>query len=156
MKNGRWPQKKWKWKTTSVLRQSYWADLTTKTSKTNVFDTIEIDLVKDHFDQSPAHLWFWYHLIIFLFNDQPQGIFQWIYNWIKKIVGYNFVKMFEDHLQSHFSTQGTSSTFSWSDGLSQQVLIPPLKLLDFGHNPQSKYLFVSRVSTAVLGNSKKI
>ena len=30
---------------TSILRQSYWADLTTKTSKTNGFDTIEIDLV---------------------------------------------------------------------------------------------------------------
>ena len=45
MKNGRWPQKKWKWKTTSILKQSYWADFTTKTSKTNGFDTIEIDLV---------------------------------------------------------------------------------------------------------------
>ena len=44
-KNGRWPNKKWKWKTTSILRQSYWADLTTKTSKTNGVDTIEIDLV---------------------------------------------------------------------------------------------------------------
>ena len=45
MKNGRWPQKKWKWKTTSILRQSCCAYLTTKTSKTNGFDTIEIDLV---------------------------------------------------------------------------------------------------------------
>ena len=45
MKNGIWPPKKWKWKTTSILRQSYWADLTTITSKTNGFDTIEIDLV---------------------------------------------------------------------------------------------------------------
>ena len=42
MKNGRWPQKKWKWKTIPILSQS---DLTTKTSKTNGFDTIEIDLV---------------------------------------------------------------------------------------------------------------
>ena len=31
---------------TSILRQSYGADLTTKTSKTNGFDTIEIDLVR--------------------------------------------------------------------------------------------------------------
>ena len=30
---------------TSILRQSYWDYLTTKTSKTNGFDTIEIDLV---------------------------------------------------------------------------------------------------------------
>ena len=44
-KNGRWPQKKWKWKMTSILRQSYWDYLTTKTSKTNGFDTIENDLV---------------------------------------------------------------------------------------------------------------
>ena len=34
-----------KWKTTSILKQSYRAYLTTKTSKTNDFDTIEIDLV---------------------------------------------------------------------------------------------------------------
>ena len=45
MKNGRRPQKNLKWKTTSILRQSYSAYLTTKTSKTNGFDTIEIDLV---------------------------------------------------------------------------------------------------------------
>ena len=44
-KNGRQPQQKMKWKTTSILRQSYWAYLTTKTSKRNGFDTIEIDLV---------------------------------------------------------------------------------------------------------------
>ena len=47
-KNGKWPPKKWKWKTNSIVRQSYWADLTTKTSKTNGFDTIEIDLVLFH------------------------------------------------------------------------------------------------------------
>ena len=35
---------------TSILRQSYWADLTTKTSKTNIFDTIKIDLVGGHFE----------------------------------------------------------------------------------------------------------
>jgi hypothetical protein len=34
-----------KLKTTSILRQSYWAYLRTKTSKTDGFDTIEIDLV---------------------------------------------------------------------------------------------------------------
>ena len=34
-----------KWKTTSILMQFYWDYLTTKTSKTNGFDTIEIDLV---------------------------------------------------------------------------------------------------------------
>jgi hypothetical protein len=37
--------KKIKWKKTSILRQSYLDYLTTKTSKTNGFDTIEIDLV---------------------------------------------------------------------------------------------------------------
>ena len=37
--------KKKKWKTTSILKQSYPAYLTTKTLKTNGFDTIEIDLV---------------------------------------------------------------------------------------------------------------
>ena len=45
MKNGRRPPKKWK--TTSILRQSYWDYLTTNTSKTNGFDTIEIDLVSN-------------------------------------------------------------------------------------------------------------
>ena len=38
--------KKNEWKTTSILRQSYRDYLTTKTSKTNGFDTIEIGLVK--------------------------------------------------------------------------------------------------------------
>ena len=37
--------KKIKWKTTSILRQSYGAYLRTKPSKTSGFDTIEIDLV---------------------------------------------------------------------------------------------------------------
>ena len=44
MKNGRRHQKKIS-KMTSILRQSYWDYLITKTSKTNGFDTIEIDLV---------------------------------------------------------------------------------------------------------------
>ena len=48
-KNGRRPQKNKKWKTTSILRQSYRDYLTTKTSKTNGVDTIEIDLVRDHY-----------------------------------------------------------------------------------------------------------
>jgi hypothetical protein len=42
-KNEKWKTtSKKKWKTTSILRH-----LTTKTSKTNGFDTIEIDLVLD-------------------------------------------------------------------------------------------------------------
>ena len=41
MKNGRWPQKN----ENGRRPQFYWADLTTKTSKTNDFDTLEIDLV---------------------------------------------------------------------------------------------------------------
>ena len=47
-KNEKWKMtlQKFKWKTTPILRPSYWADLTTKTSKTNGFDTIEIDLVR--------------------------------------------------------------------------------------------------------------
>ena len=51
-KNGRQPQKKWKMTSKKMkmenelnCKASYWADLTTKTSKTNGFDTIEIDLV---------------------------------------------------------------------------------------------------------------
>ena len=43
--------KKIKWKLTSMLRQSYWDYLTTKTSKTNGFDTIEIDIVFSHFSK---------------------------------------------------------------------------------------------------------
>ena len=35
-----------------ILRQSYWDYLTTKTSKTNGFDTIEINLVYAHMDGS--------------------------------------------------------------------------------------------------------
>ena len=44
-------QKKWKMTSkkmkmeNSIVRQSYWADVTTKTSKTNDFDTIEINLI---------------------------------------------------------------------------------------------------------------
>jgi hypothetical protein len=34
--------KKIKWKATSIFRQSYWDYLTTKTSKTNGFDTMTI------------------------------------------------------------------------------------------------------------------
>ena len=41
-----------KCETTSILSQSYWAYLTTKTSKTNGFDIIEIDLVNPVVDQS--------------------------------------------------------------------------------------------------------
>ena len=44
MKNGRRPQQNIS-KMTLILRQSCWDYLTTKTSKTNGFDTIEIDLV---------------------------------------------------------------------------------------------------------------
>ena len=59
---------------TLILRQSYWADLTTKTWKTNGFDTIEIDLVTicvgvtfDHYvylhDQYNLFRWEAYQLI---------------------------------------------------------------------------------------------
>ena len=40
-KNEKWPKKN----ENGRRPQSYWADLTTKTSKTNGFDTIVIDLV---------------------------------------------------------------------------------------------------------------
>jgi hypothetical protein len=54
---GKTTSKKMKWKTTSILRQPYWAYLTTKTSKRNGFDTIEIDLVKDTITLIQVSLW---------------------------------------------------------------------------------------------------
>ena len=53
-----------KWKTTSILRQSYRDYLTTKTSKTNGFDTIEIDLVI--LKITIMYPIFWNHIVIFM------------------------------------------------------------------------------------------
>ena len=73
---------------TSILRQSYWDYLTTKTSKTNGFDTIEIDLVllfdkggfsfRTNLHSGRAVGQMWLHIITLQLQSNAMQFYNWI------------------------------------------------------------------------------